>query len=165
MTSSKSRRRRRRPRQRTKKKAAARIKQRLKHDVLPDVEWIVEPSGEVKMSEVLRDFVEPYAEIAETKEAYGKLLTIAVVAWNTALLPESERQEAIDQILGEVLEKVGKQAMEDAEEILRSLMARKEKHFSEYKRTILDFELTDVGEGYQLLVASTPPSVEATDGE
>ena len=46
-------------------------------------------------------------------------------------------------------------------ETVKVLIARKKAHFSEYKRTILDFELTDTGQGYHLSVASTlgePPS-------
>ena len=45
-------------------------------------------SDGIKMSDVLEEFVEPYLEFAETEEAYRKLLSVAVVAWNVALFPE-----------------------------------------------------------------------------
>lgn len=53
---------------------------------------VFQPSGEVKMSEVLLEFVEPYKQFAQTEEAYRKMLTLAVVAWNASFLPEVERQ-------------------------------------------------------------------------
>ena len=40
-------------------------------------------------------------------------------------------------------------------EIVNMLIARKKAHFSEYRRAIIDFELTDTGRGYHLAVVST----------
>ena len=40
-------------------------------------------------------------------------------------------------------------------DIVRMLIARKQKYFAEYKRNIIDFELIDTGTGYRMTVAST----------
>ena len=66
----------------------------------PDLKVITGPTSDgVKMSEVLEEFVEPYEQYAETKEAYRKLLTTALVAWNVMLFPEKERSSKLDELL------------------------------------------------------------------
>ena len=39
---------------------------------------VLQPSGEIKMSEVLIDFIEPYSEYWETEEELSKLLSLAI---------------------------------------------------------------------------------------
>ena len=106
------------------------------------------------MSDVLSDFVEPYREFADTEEAYRKLLTLGVIAWSAALRPEQERQEMVDKILADAQAATEEVEME-LKEIVNMLIARKEAYFSEYRRDIIDFEVTDTGSGYHLSVAST----------
>ena len=55
------------------------------------------------MSEVLREFVEPYLEFADTEEATRKLLTVAMVAWNASFLTEEEQRAMIDAIINEAM--------------------------------------------------------------
>lgn len=136
------------------------LKRKLEQGPLREQEFVIEPSGEAKMSEVLTAFVEPYLESAHTEEAYRKLLAIAIVAWNTALLPEEDQQDIVDEAL-ETMPATSEQVKTDLREIVNMLIARKKAYFSEYKRMIVDFELTDRGEDYYLSVASTvekPPS-------
>jgi len=112
------------------------------------------------MSEVLTDFIEPYLEFTDTEEAYRKLLTLAIVAWNTSLLPEEKQQDMIDETL-EAMPETAEEVKTGLREIVNLLMARKKVYFSEYRRMILGYELTDTGKGYYLSVASTlenPPS-------
>ena len=54
------------------------------------------PPGQVKMSEVLRDFLDPYWHIPGTEEAMRQLITTALVAWNTALLPPEEQANHLE---------------------------------------------------------------------
>jgi hypothetical protein len=105
----------------------------------------------VKMSEVLKAFVAPYRHLVETEEAFQRLLAIAVTAWNIALWPVQEREAHIR----EILEALPQDTWEDAKEIIDELIERKEEHFSEYRRMIIDYEVTDVGQDYHLTVIST----------
>ena len=38
---------------------------------------------------------------------------------------------------------------------MKSVVPRKEEHFSKYKRMIIDYETTDTGQDYHLIVIST----------
>jgi hypothetical protein len=128
---------------------------RLSPDLPPNAEIRFEPKGQAKMSEVLEDFVEPYRdEIDDTIEAQTKLLTVAILAWNAALLPEEERQGMVEQLLEEGLQGVPQETKRGLGEIVAGLIERKLAHFAEYKRPIIDFELTETGSGYHLPVMS-----------
>ncbi len=162
MTSSESRKAQRRQRRRRKRrqKPLESLKRKLEQGALQGQEFVIEPSGEVKMSEVLTAFVEPYTRSANTEEAYRKLLMLAIVAWNAALLPEEDQQDIVDKAVKAI--PATSWAMRTyMRAFMSELIERKKTYFSEYTRMILDFELTDIGEGYHLSVASTmekPPS-------
>ncbi len=108
------------------------------------------PDG-IKISDVLREFVEPYMDLAQTEEAYRKLLMTAVIAWNVTLFPEQERMAKFEKFL----QCYPAEVMNEARNIIEELMVRKEKYFSQYRRMILDFEVTDTGRGWHLSVVST----------
>ena len=97
----------------------------------------------VKMSEVLKAFVAPFRNLAETEEAFLKLLAIAVTAWNIALSPAKER----DGHTREVLEALPQDARSDARMIIGELIEWKEERFSQYKH-------------YHLIVISTAHELE-----
>jgi hypothetical protein len=107
------------------------------------------------MSELLEEFVEPYREVARTKEAFEKLLTLAVIAWNVTLFPEEDRQPHLKEIISEI----PADARDDGKRIIEEMMERKQRFFSQSRRTILGFELTDTGTGWHLSVTSTASPV------
>ena len=133
----------------------ASLEKKLRQKLVPFEEIVVSPPGEVKMSEVLEDFVKPYRKEANTKDAMERLLTLAVIAWNAALFKESERQEIINQIITDKIFQGEQKLKAEIKEIVKEMSARKELYFSEYKQMIVDFEVKDVGCGYQIAVAST----------
>ena len=120
-----------------------------------DRKLVIEPAGEVKMSEVLADFIEPYRDWADTEEAYQKLLTLAILAWNASFLPTEEQQAMIDKVIDGGLPAATEELKNGLKQIVQMLMARKQAYFSAYRRNIIDYELTDTGKGYRLFVAST----------
>ena len=60
----------------------------------------------------------------------------------------------------EVLEAFPQDIRADARMIIGELMEWKEEHFSQYKRMIIDYEVTDTGKDYHLIVVSTANEVE-----
>jgi len=113
--------------------------------------------GELKMSEVLQEFLRPYIDLLETEEAWQKMLTLGAIAWNAALMPEFE--SSADKVFEDFF--AGTPVVEDSQmktdaiAILQELMDRKKQYFSEYKRLILDYALEDQGDEYRFAVISS----------
>jgi len=112
-----------------------------------------DPAGEVKMSAVLRQFVDPYWHIPDDQTSMNRLLATALVAWNTALQPEEKRSELLAQVAATLPSDT--ETQEDFYAIVAEMMARKEQHFAQYDRVILDYELIDQGDNYHLSVIAT----------
>jgi hypothetical protein len=131
------------------------FKQRRGPAIPPGTNVVYEPAGREKMSEVLEDFIEPYKDMADTDDAFRKLLNLAVLAWNAALLREDQRRAMIDETLEVGLPGASEADRALAREFVEELVRRKEEHFAANRRAIYSFELTDTGDGYHLSVAST----------
>src|SRR5260370_29717067 len=119
-----------------------------------DTAIVYDPPGAAKMSEVLLEFVEPYMESAVTEDALRKLLTMAIVAWNAALIPPAEREAIIRKTEDSLLP--GMRA--DFRAILAPLILRKQQYFSDNRRSIIDFTLTMERAGPYLQVMSSLPA-------
>ena len=111
------------------------------------------PCG-VGMSDVLAEFVAPFFADDFDIEAYRRLLTLGMVAWNAALAPPAARDELIDRVLTKGLTKEPEDVRARCREIVDHLLARKQRYFSQLRRPILDYRLVDTGEGYHLSVVS-----------
>lgn len=131
------------------------FKSKLEREPIGSENVVFSSTEEAKMSEVLTEFIAPYRQEVDTEEAYQRLLELAVMAWNAALLPELEQQRMINTMLTEGFPKVNKEIKQGVRDILEELIARKKQYFSENKRLIIDFELKDTGKDYHLSVAST----------
>ena len=130
------------------------LKRKLEQGPFAHQEIVVEPEDAAKMSDVLEDFVEPYRDTADTKDAYQKLLMLGMMAWNAALLPVKEQQNMLQQLL----DRLPHTSAEDKKALmafLRELIERKLKYFSQNRRAILSIDLQETGDGYYLSVAST----------
>jgi hypothetical protein len=139
-----------------KQRSYARLRRRLRQGPMDAYKLVADPKGQIKMSEVLEDFVEPYLEkVEDTLEAQTKLISVAVLAWNAALLPVEERREMLDDAVGKALKGASAKEKQGFREIVDTMIERKLAHFAEYGRAIIDFELTDIGSGYHLSVVST----------
>lgn len=138
-------------------KALNKLQRRVQRGPLGDkiAGLIANPKGQDKMSEVLQAFVEPYKDFARNKQQQEKLLSIAMLAWNLALLPPDQQQSRKDQMIEGLCAGQGRRAKQDTREILDDLITRKQSFFADNKRYIVDFQLQDMGQSYHLSVAST----------
>ena len=141
--------------QKKRQSSTERLTRNLAQGPLRGREIVIEPQGQVKMSDVLERFVDPYLEFAETAEDHRKLFTLAVLAWIAAFLPPSEQEKMIDNVLSAAVPVHGGELRAGLNEIVRALIARKQALFSAYTRKIINFELTETGSGFHLTVAST----------
>ncbi|HEY5575006.1 MAG TPA: hypothetical protein VIK64_18445 [Anaerolineales bacterium] len=117
------------------------------------------PSSEdAKISATLLEFIAPFRKSAPTDEAYRRLIALAIIAWNAAILPEIGRKELIDTTVNSIVTSAGEEWREEAENSLKMLIKHKERYFADDKRFILDYRLTDTGNEYRLSVASVAVS-------
>lgn len=113
------------------------------------------PTGIAKMSEILEKFIDPYKETTQDFAEVECLLSMAVIAWNIALLPKVKRKDAIEHMLSEIASGPDQEIREDLQNLFDELIERKDNYFSAHDRFISNFDLKERGSGYFLSVAST----------
>jgi hypothetical protein len=116
---------------------------------------LINPKGLENISDVLVEFINPFIQYANTDEAYHKLLSIAILAWNASFYPENEQQNMIDECINAAAPSASTEVKKEAKDIVITLIERKQAYFPDYKRFIVDYRLTDMGSDYHLTVAST----------
>ena len=132
-----------------------RLARRVRNQMGDNVAGVINsPFGQVKMTEVLQAFVEPYIEETDNRSQRQQIFEIAVIAWNLAVIDEAKRQPMLDQAIDQVLNSDDIEEQKDFRDLLEELIDRKLAYFDEVKRMIINFELKDVGREYQLSVAS-----------
>jgi len=145
-----------RRRRRKKRKQYEDLRKRIKQGPYQNYELTPASDDKVKMSAVLGEFIEPYVEHTNSEESYRKLLTLAVMAWNASFLPETEQQQMVNRDIDKGIPEGTTELKTGLKDIVYRLIARKKAYFSQYKRDIIDFEVVDLGNQYNLSVASTP---------
>lgn len=113
-----------------------------------------QPGG---MSEVLVEFMEPYLKatseqpLASLQEMPGKLVTVAVFAWNLSFMPEERRRNTIDQVVASM--SGGSEPLRtDMRQVFSVLVERRLRDFSEHELLVVDFEVVGRDDGHQLVV-------------
>lgn len=140
-------------------KLAQKVQRGPFQNLSPEVRF--EPPGTAKMSEVLEDFVSPYLPAVSNKQAHNKLLKLAIVAWNTALLPEADQSKILEEVIEAGQFQEDSQVRQNIRNIIEEMIDRKRRYFSKYRRYIVDFTLQGTGQDLHLSVASTPAPSEA----
>lgn len=92
------------------------------------------PHGDEKMSQILLDFLSPYTGFIESEDDWHKIVLLGQLAWNAALLPADSRKECLADIFAK---SVPSDAIPGFEEVLTSMIERKDEHFAENRRFIL----------------------------
>ncbi len=122
---------------------------------MSDSQIVLNPEGAEKMSDVLTAYVEPYVGMTDSPETYRKLLQLGTIAWNIALLPSQKRSQALDELLAQLPATIMQDWKQDLRKVIEELIARKDAHFADNHRAIVDFSLEETRDGYHLVVAST----------
>jgi hypothetical protein len=131
------------------------LKRKLRQFPEGDRPVVVAPAGEVKMSDVLTDFVAPYESSAGTGDGYRVLLTMGMLAWNASFLPSHEQEKMVNELLANALPTATYQERLELKRVVHALIDRRQSAFAQHKRLILSFDWKDTGDGYHLSVAST----------
>jgi hypothetical protein len=117
------------------------------------IKIIRNPPEMERISEVLADFASPWLDCVSTDEDYRRILQFAIIAWNSAHLPEKERFADLDS---ELLQAIGEPGLN----LLRSMIDHKLAHYSDYNRPILDYQISGSGEDLRIDVVSSVPHPE-----
>jgi hypothetical protein len=106
------------------------------------------------MSDVIHRFAEPLQD--EKGDVPANMLRFAILVWNASLLLEDEQEEAFRDII-KALPGKGRGLREGALFAIGILLERKKKYFSDNKRVIIDYEITETKDMLNLNVVSTVP--------
>lgn len=107
-------------------------------------------SPEKKMSQFLLDFAEPLLFDDYSNDETKRAVEFAIVVWNLSLYSKNERKHKID----EFVEKISVKSDSVLKKDILSLIKRKTRHFGQYKKIIVDYEIT-VLQGGQLRLSVT----------
>lgn len=107
-----------------------------------------------RMSKVIENFVKPYLHLTSNFTETERLFTLAMIAWNASLYPESERADIIDILFSEEVISDDPDVKNELTDIITILIERKLTFFADYQRLIIDFDLTKVGDFYNLSITS-----------
>ena len=148
-TGSRKRRERKRKNRPRNKKYAELMSKVQANESLPDNVVLVTDS-EVKMSQIIMDFAEPFLAEADTEEKFRKAVGLATVAWNAGLLPKDQWKEPLAKSLDATPD-----AIASILAGLKLLVTRKHQHFANNKRFIVNYHLLGTFPDFQLAIAST----------
>lgn len=120
-----------------------------------DSKIVVEAPGQVKMSKVIVDFIEPFLELAEDEEAEKIIVMLSIMAWNANLLPKKEQKSFIKKVEKEA----GAEGNEMFKMMVKMMASYKKENYPDLNRYIFDSQLTYTKDGMNLNVISSlePP--------
>jgi hypothetical protein len=106
------------------------------------------------MSEVLLEFIEPYAADSRTPEDLGRVVAVAVIAWNAACAAGSAREE----LLREMEPAFPPEARQGIRGIIQAMIRRKEQLYPNDQRIVVSYEVSMTPHGPHLAVMSAIPA-------
>ncbi len=113
---------------------------------------LVNPKGEVSISDAISKIIAPYRNAAQDYESFHKLVTVACAAWNASILPVAERESMLTDMRKLMPDQ---QSREDFTAIAKDLMKRKNRLYPQVNRMIIQFKVTDRGNDFHIAIAST----------
>ena len=123
---------------------------------LKDHKILINPRGEVKMSDVIAELVRPCSENVTSLDEYKDLIALACIAWNTANLPKQKQKKSIRDGL-QTLPDLPEDLLQDTSALIMELIKRKKLLFPDNHRMIINFRVTETKEHFNIAIASTLP--------
>jgi len=118
-----------------------------------NAKYLVNPKGEISMSDAISHIIEPYRNDAPDYHSFSTLVTFACTAWNASVLPDAERDEMLNLMLNALPAR--KRDRGEALGLVKEFMNRKKALYPDITRLIVDFKVTDLGDDFHIAVAST----------
>ena len=124
-----------------------------KEGLLAGKKLLTNPEGEVKMSDVIEEFMQPWHNMAQNLDEFKNLLGLVVLAWNASLFDADKQEETIEQIVSS--QGIPQEGQEVFGQTFREMIARKLEHFADNHRKIVEFDVKEIGDEFYFSVAST----------
>jgi molybdopterin-biosynthesis enzyme MoeA-like protein len=118
------------------------------------VQFIKNPPGKEKMSEVLYEFIQPYYEMVHDLRSFQFLVSAGIVAWNAGLFSGSKRKEVIE-IFMDTLPAEPLEMRNIVTNMIDDLVQRKERKFADNQRRIINVKTWEERDEYRMVVMST----------
>ena len=115
---------------------------------------MVNPTGTEKMSEVILRFAAPCKD--HDGPVPRAMIEIAIIMWNASFMPSDMQRKAVEDVVN-VLPSHDSEARREMLRTAHMLLERKKQHFSDNKRMIMDYHITESAHGIHLDVVSTVP--------
>ena len=115
---------------------------------------MVNPAGTEKMSEVILRFAEPFKD--HDGLVPRAMIEIAIIIWNASFMPSDMQRKAVEDIVN-VFPRDDSEARREMLRTVHMLLERKKQYFSDNKRMIMDYHITESAHGINLDVVSTVP--------
>jgi hypothetical protein len=116
---------------------------------------VVEPSGAVKMSDVIQDFAEPLLLESVTDAEVKDAIKFSILVWNASLVPSPERENVVETLIKELSNPDLPDRTESVKSYIDMLLERKKDLFPDIDRTIVDCQFSGSGSKLRLDVASS----------
>jgi hypothetical protein len=108
-----------------------------------------------KLSAVILDFARPLTENVDDGH-FDIAITLAVLCWNVALLPEDKQEQELRLIASTMAKDKPSGFADEMMSWTRWLLDRKKKLFGHDRRMVVNYTLENKGDEFHLYVASAP---------
>jgi hypothetical protein len=122
----------------------------------PDVSELEREYGSLpKLSAVIWDYAEPLLSEARGPAAQANAAALSIFCWNASLLPLDKGRKQIEPAIDRMV-KGDKELKRDMLAMFEMMHARKQLHFANDRRFIIDYHVTRTADALSLNVISTP---------
>jgi hypothetical protein len=118
-------------------------------------EFELEYASLPKLSAVIWDYAAPLLNEARGPIALENAAALSILCWNAALLPLDKGREQIEPAVDRMV-KGDKKLKRDMLAMFQMMLARKQLHFADDRRFIVDYHMTRNADSLSLHVISTP---------
>ncbi len=110
--------------------------------------------GSKKLSAVIQEFAEPLARDVDD-DHFEAAITVAILCWNVALLPEDTQAQELSLIKRKMAEYLPARWVRELDVWTDRLVDRKKTLFADDRRMVVNYTVADEADGFHLYVVST----------
>lgn len=110
--------------------------------------------NQIKISELMLDLLSEYRNESEDIESIKTLLGIGCIAWNLSFIEDHSRQLELKEMLNKFFG--SSENKSKIIELINDIIEKKLRKYPDIKRSIVSYEVVEMGDEYDIQIASTP---------